>query len=279
MYKVVKYNNWMNELDFNAFTPMDSNFLFAICAKAKEQGDSTLLFSFDELRAATQYEFHGLQRFVNDLRRMNRKMLAITTDLELEPGEYASFNLFSTFRTSMKNQTLTISVNPDFGFVLNGLVENYTKFELECFVALRSKYSKTLFRALKQWRTTGRKTYSVEDLHELLSVPQKKSYTTPIIWKQIIEPAVQDLKDTHCFHDFRCTINRLKRRGRPVSSYTFSWRPEIVEEAPPAPASEEGKEEKKGAPARRSNRFNDFEQNDYDYDQLEMDLLDSSVDN
>lgn len=250
-YKVVKYNNWLNELNFKSFTSMDSNFLFAICAAMKEREISEVEFTFDDLRKAVSYNRNGDDRLISDLRRMNRKMLSIQAEIETSPGEYYAFNLFDEFHISVKKKSLTVSVNPKYAFVLNGLVKNYTKFELESFLKLSSKYAKALFRQLKQWRTTGSVTMKVEELRNMLGGPA--SYPVGLWYNKILSPAVNDIIEAGCFDDFRCTVNHERRRGRPVSSYTFSWKPEKTEQKPPK---------------KQKNRFLNIEQSDVDYDKI-----------
>lgn len=62
---------------------------------------------------------------------------------------------------------MIVSVNKRFDFFLNELTSNFTRFELEEFTNLESKYSKAMYRLLKQWRTVGKKEWSIEDFRYL----------------------------------------------------------------------------------------------------------------
>lgn len=223
-YTVVKYSNWLNELNFSNFTVMDLNFFFALCAKAKEQHTDVINFSFDELKKVTNYKFTGTQRFVHDLKRMNSKLLGINCmiDMEDKAGTIAQFNLFSTFLIHVKEQNLTVRVNSDFIFILNDLLSNYTKFDLPIFISLDSKFSKELFRHLRQWSSTGKVTYTVGDLRSMLGAP--KSYTNSQFYNFILKTAVAELCECGAFRYLRCTINHEHKKGRPVSGYTFTWK-------------------------------------------------------
>lgn len=230
MYTVVKYSNWMNELNFSTFTATDFNFFFALCAKAKDQKTETITFTFDELKKLTNYKFTGTARFIEDLKRMNKKLLSIDCiiDMEDKAGTLAQLNLFSTFLTRVNDKTLTVRVNPDFCFILNDLLSNYTKFDLSIFVSLESKYSKELFKHFKQWNSTGKVTFPVEELRKKLGAPT--SYTNGKFYQLILEPSIKELRTKGCFKNLKCTINYSKQPGRPVKSYTFTWVKPIVDE-------------------------------------------------
>ncbi|WP_312573998.1 replication initiation protein, partial [Staphylococcus saprophyticus] len=74
---------------------------------------------------------------------------------------YVLMMLFSMFEVNKKEQTLTIQVSEHFDYVLNQLNATFTSYELREFTELRSSYSKSMYRLLKQWRTVGKKRFSV----------------------------------------------------------------------------------------------------------------------
>lgn len=228
MYTVVKYSNWMNQLNFSCFTTTDFNLFFALCVKAREKNTDIVELSYDELKKLTNYKSTSTKRFADDITRMNKKLLSISCMIDVKPGVLMQFNLFSTFWNDTKNHTLTVRVNPDFLFVLNDILSNYTKFDLPIFVSLESKYSKELFKHFKQWVSVGKVTFSVEDLRRKLGAPV--SYTNGKFYQLILEPSINELRTKGCFKNLKCTINYSKQPGRPVKSYTFTWVKPIVDE-------------------------------------------------
>ncbi|MCK6221760.1 RepB family plasmid replication initiator protein, partial [Staphylococcus capitis] len=63
---------------------------------------------------------------------------------------------FNHFKIHKTEKYLEFSTNPDLKFVLNDITRNFTKFELkELTNNLKSSYSKTMFRLLKQYKHTG----------------------------------------------------------------------------------------------------------------------------
>lgn len=222
MLTVVKYSNWMNELNFSCFNATDFNLFFALCVKAREQGTDIISLSYDELRKLTNYKSTSNDRFAEDITRMNQKLMSISCMIEAKPGLQIQFNLFCTFWNDKKCRKLTVRVNPEFLFVLNDILSNYTRFDLPPFVSLNSKYSKELFKHFRQWSSVGKCSYSIDELREMLGVP--KTYSNGLFYSKILGPAIEELSDKMCFSFLKCTPHYSKNRGHKVTGYTFTWK-------------------------------------------------------
>lgn len=260
MNEVVKYNNYLNTLRLKGFGHNDLNMFMALCSRMKGKGTEEMNFDFDEIKEITKYTQTSNSVFINDLRRMNRKLMSINCEIEKE-NIITAFVLFPTFEIDTLKQTLSVSVNEKFIFVLNDLIGNFTRFELEEFVSLESKYSKSLYRLLKQFRGTGTLKISVEDFREKMDVPD--SYSNKYIMDKIIKPSMTELENV--FKNLICNVIKAKTKGAPVIAYEFTYGKEVYEK-PKA-------EEKKKVPAKKKNAFTNYPQRDYDYDDLERQLL------
>ncbi len=263
MNEIVKYDNYMNALKFTDFSSVDFNFLMVLCNKMRDKDTSKIVLSFDELKEKTNYASTSLERFVSDMKRMNRKLMRITCDFETA-DEIIMFVLFTTFEINLKKKTLTVSVNDRFKFILNELVKNFTRFELDEFITLESKYSKNLYRLLKQYRSTGRYEVSVQDFREKMDCP--KAYKNNRLIDKIIHPAIKELGQF--FNNLTCTQKYAREKGKPLTGYIFTFTPEAKRKA-------EKKQEKAESKA-GSNRFNDYEQREYsalDIEKLEKAAL------
>ena len=64
------------------------------------------------------------------------------------------FDLFPTWEIDEEAQTLTVGVNSDFQWLLNEF-NHYTSLDLEEIVAFKSKYTKNLFRLIRQCKSIG----------------------------------------------------------------------------------------------------------------------------
>ena len=264
MNEVVKYDNYMNNLKFTGFTAMDFNFLMLLCSKLRDKDISKAIIPFSELREKTGYTQCSTKQFVSDLERMNDKLMKVTCKLRTEK-EIIMFVLFPTFRIDVDNQLLIVAVNKDFQFILNELVKNFTRFELKDFIQLDSKYSKNLYRLLKQYRHTGRYEVALEDFCSKMDIP--KAYENKRIMDDIIKPVLKELKSKQYFQELKCTVQYARKRGRPVTGYTFTFTPEER-------IKDEKKEEKSENNIKASkNRFNNIEPRKYNYEELERALL------
>ena len=176
MNEIVKYDNYMNGLKFTGFTTTDFNFLMALCSRVRDMGTNEITFSFEELRSITNYKkSNSVKQFIKDLERMNEKLMKVTCKLRTET-KIIMFVLFPTFEIDIEKQELTVAVNEKFKFILNELIKNFTRFDLNEFVQLDSKYSKTLYRLLKQFKTTGVFEIKLEDFRKRVDCPV--SYST-----------------------------------------------------------------------------------------------------
>ncbi len=225
MNEVVKYDNYMNALKFTGFTVTDFNFLMALCSRMRDKDTNEITFSFAELRSITEYKkSNSIKQFVTDIERMNEKLMRVTCKLRTET-EIIMFVLFPTFVININKQELTVAVNEKFKFILNELVKNFTRFDLNEFVKLDSKYSKTLYRLLKQFKTTGRYEVTLSDFRKKIGCPE--AYNNKQFMQNIINPSLGELQNY--FQNLQCTVKYEHKRGKPVSGYIFTFTPEKLD--------------------------------------------------
>lgn len=218
--EIVKYNNKMNQIPLKNFEKTDLDLFYTICAKIRDKNTCIMEFTFDELKESINYKITDTKRFIADLDRMNDKLLGIKHKFEDE-DTLERFNLFSTFVIHKRKHTLEVAVNSKYAYMLNELAKEFTSFELHEYVSLNGIYSKALYRLLKQWKTKGiTKLYGVEELKELLATP---NYSPKDIMKEVINPAVEDIKKHKAFSNLWCEVVYAKKRGKPVEGYIFHF--------------------------------------------------------
>ncbi len=218
MKEMVEYDNTLNSLQFKGFTAMDYNILMCLCNKVKNKGQAKLTFSFSELKKLTAFDNQSDTAFASNLDRMIEKLIHVNAT-HINGGKKAYFVLFPTFIVDTDKRTLTVSVNKDFTFILNQLSNEFTQFELKEFAELDSKYAKTLYKNLKQFKRSGWWRPSVEELRVVLDVPS--NYSNKRIMGDILKPALAILSDK--FDDLKCEPIRAKKRGAPIERYYFTF--------------------------------------------------------
>lgn len=207
MNEVVKYNNKMNEIKFKNFTPTELNLLMTICSKMKEQGLETIEFSFDQLKKISNYDpKQSNKKFVKDLEKTYKKLINLDFRIETE-DKIIGFVLFSKYEIDLKKQTVTIGVNPEFKFILNNFSKLYTRFELQEFINLKSKYSKECYRRLKQFKSNGIWTVEIEEFRRILDIPE--NYEMSDINKRVLKPIIEEL--TPLLKNLK--IEKLRKKG------------------------------------------------------------------
>ena len=200
------------------FDSVEMNLFFSICAKMKDKGLSKVQFTFEDLRELSAYKPTSIKRFSDDLEAVYNKMLQLTYRTE-EAGIREKFVLFTGYRIDENNQTVDISVNPELAYIINELSSEFTKFELQEFTGIRSSYAKTMYRLLKQYRSTGFYKVKIEDFREILSIPN--SYQMSDIDKQVLKPIKNELSE---FFD-PLKIKKIKaRKGNRIAMIEFRFK-------------------------------------------------------
>lgn len=216
MNEIVKISNQMNTLGFRNFTSKEMDLFFAICSRVREQGTQELTFSFEKLRELSSYKPTSNDRFVDDLIRTNTKLMNLNVNFD-DGNEYVAFVLFPTFRINREEQTLKIAVNNEFTFLLNELTNNFARFELEQFTYLKSSYAKTMYRLLKQFKSTGFFVISIEEFRETLDIPV--NYRMSEIDKKVFAPIRKELSPLYD----RFEIEKVKKKGNKIVQLKFHF--------------------------------------------------------
>ncbi|WP_273212139.1 replication initiation protein [Helicobacter rodentium] len=210
----LKYGNEINSIEFIDFTAQDFNLFFSICwfinNKQKQSQIKKITLSFDELKKfIPQNKIMNLNRFYNDIVKFARKLRKITIDIETneitQNGESNSLGKSDFFAretlVDSKTKTLTIIMGD---LVLKALFNfNYfTKFDLNEFCSIKNKYTKTLFRLLKQYENVnenpvnGLKNIVMEkqEFLEFMNCPEKyMNNMSMYVDKKILIPAIDEL--------------------------------------------------------------------------------------
>jgi len=217
----VKYQNKLNLITLTNFNAKEMDLFFALCAKMKDQGIETIVFSFEELKELSNYKITATSHFIKDLDSLYSKMLQLTYREGLfddDDDGFRRFVLFTEFEVSTKKQIVKISINPRLENMLNGLTTEFNKFELLAFTEINSRYTKTLFRLLMQFKKTGLYIVGIDDFRELLDIP--KSYQMFNIDQRILNPALKELNGY--FKDLK--LEKIKaKKGNKIEKLKFTF--------------------------------------------------------
>jgi len=252
MNEIVKYHNDFNKIQLPSFTEQEQNLLFLIFARIKEKGiDNEInLYANDfkineKLSNSREYLTENINSLKYKFFKANFKQIIETKTevihryvnlFETMEIHYVKRNPDDGYDESTLFNRITLKINPDFSYLVNQLTTNFTAFELEEFIALSGKYTKTLYRLLKQYRTTGKARFEWEEFCRIMDIPEKLKMCD--IDKDILKPALKELtKERTLFDQIRVPFKNLayekektagRGRGGKVSGIVFTFKPESV---------------------------------------------------
>ena len=168
MTEIVKYSNDVHKLKIGNFGEMEQNLLFGILANCRDKYDEFVmtLAELNEFSPSRKYTANEMLQKALSLRESIFKLdFSVIKSKDENYHEQDIYNLFSRFticyngkKNDFENAELTeirLKVNEDFRELIANLTKEFTQYELEEFIFLNTRYTKTIYRYLKQFRTTG----------------------------------------------------------------------------------------------------------------------------
>ena len=218
MNEIVKYHNHFNSVALKNFNGVEIDLLMAICSKLRNEDINEVELKFSDLRRMINFKHRGELRFIQNLEQMYKKLLNLSIRIETE-DRIINFILFTKYEIIKKQKTILIKINEDFKFLLNKFISNFTRFELNEFISLKSSYSKEIYRRLKQFKHTGMWKVQIDNFRELLNIPEK--YRISEIDKKVFKISIEELNKY--FDNFE--IIKIKK-GRKIEYIQFKFTPE-----------------------------------------------------
>ncbi len=221
------YHNNANKVNLGKLSEREANLLFAIFQKLKDQGNTLIRFKPQDLK----------QMIMVKSNLTNRQLLQILKNLldnisganfwiireHVENGEiyedHTSYMLFKQFEIRIHKSTQTIEyldvqLNDSYQYLLNnlGMGGQYTSFKLLEFQRVRGKYAKTLYRLLKQYKSTGILSVEWSQFRELLDIP--KDYKMENIDQKVLTPSLKELRKIYPFEHLSYKKERRNSHDR-----------------------------------------------------------------
>lgn len=243
--EIIKYHNDLNSINFPNFTEQEQNLLFCMIDKIRkitiqrknngELSNDFIEFSYDELikfcsKNYTRKELFDIvdllkNRFFNanipqvleTRTEIGKRFIKLFKDMTI----YGIKNNHDNIYEKPNLTRVTMSINPEAAYILDEVLEHFTEFEKAEFISLSGKYTKTLYRLLKQFRTKG---YFYEfknkwnDFLKIMNIPP--NYTMCDIDKRVLKPAIKELMtERNLFDQERIpfqnlTYTKIKGKGR-----------------------------------------------------------------
>lgn len=227
--EIVKYDNRLNNISFSG-TGITDNLLklfFTIVCKAKDNGTKDIIITFDEMKKLTKEKSHYTELQYKEL-VMNLYHVLLNLRIKFDSGEYfGEYNVFAGYNGAINGindsgPCVVVHVTEPALQLFNSIEKNFTRFELEEFIALPGVYSKHLYRLLKMYRHLGKYTVSMDDLKAYMDIPA--GYHTRDITRRVLDPSVEILgKRIPEFSGLKYRYEYYRRRAVKA---VFEWTPE-----------------------------------------------------
>ena len=233
MNEVVKYSNELHELKFNSMNEAQQNVFFTLLQQFRKASGDTLeldfnkLFELAQISQGTNYR----KEILDKIGKLQEFKFRYQIN---ELGDLRQDVIFPSIETDSKNKILKIRVSQGFKErYINSPLKGWTRYELAEFVNLSGTYTKTIYRYLKQFKSSGRWRIRYDDFKELLGVPEK--YRASEIDKWILKPAIKELSAERNLFDMRRTpFEKLvvikHKKGREIEALEFCFMPQPVSE-------------------------------------------------
>ncbi|HDX3452575.1 TPA: replication initiation protein [Campylobacter coli] len=250
MSEIVKYNNDFNLLPMPELKAIQMDMFMAIISLTKDKKENTpflkKFFNPDKRKIIIpQKKFIELCR-LNDS-KMDYKEIFFAIDdclkklcnflISYQKDERTIYNFVCFEEANIIADEVHITLQSRFYDMIINKKFGFTAFELAEFAELSGKYTKTLYRLLKQFRTTGKAYFEWEEFCRIMKIPE--NYRQIDIDQRILKPAIKELsKERNLFDQVRVPFKNLtyekektagRGRGGKVSGITFTFKPENIE--------------------------------------------------
>lgn len=267
MKEVTRYKNEMNTLSIGKWTAEEMNFLFAILTQVRDEGCKELKFDSYDLREYVNFDPKKPERWNNTMISVSKKLSQLVY-FHTENNIFKAMPLFQEFTVDLETQSVIVEVSRKMEYILNKLnidTGNWTQFEFFEFATLKSVYSKSVFRFLKQYRKTGFWKIDFDDFRKLLNIPE--SYKPTHIDSRVLKPVMNELPSI--FKGLKVHKIKSRRRGNQLLGYEFTFQKESTQKWIDDKFDTAGKDRKAKAGSKMPDWYNPNYKNETTAEQLE----------
>lgn len=224
--EIANIHNDLIDLPLRKFNASEIDILTAICYRCQNEESNKVILKLSDVKKMSHYRSVDNDRFLKEVENTNKKLMSLNFTIRHSAKSFTQFVLFPTFRVDGENGNLEVKVNEEFTYLLNSLNNSYTSLELKESTALKSSYSKGIYKKLREFRKNEKPFWKVklEDFREYLDIPN--SYRITDINKVVLNPAMEELSTYFKGLKIEPYFEKRKgQRGRPkVAGYIFSFK-------------------------------------------------------
>lgn len=219
--QLVSQSNVLTESQFE-YTALERNLFYSFLKELKGNGQKKCVVSVVDLQQAT-----GVANNYSEYKEATANLVTRLYEFEKENGNFLQVTMFSSAEYIKGQGLIELEVSEKLLPYLIDLKSNFTLFQLDVALAVKSKFSKRLYEILSQWKTfnNGIKTFDLLELKSMLNLYNAKtgeeSYKN---WadfeKRVLKTAQRDLANKDVNADISFTY-KANKKGRSFVSVTF----------------------------------------------------------
>ena len=191
MREMVQYSNDFNFLPMPKLTEREMDMVVKILSKLAD--DRSVKIDIYEFFSDLRNEKESTNKMLEMFKGLSDKILNYNIKYTTATKAYA-FVCFEKLVFDYKTNTIEITAQQDFYELITNYQLGFTRFELLEFINISSKYAKTLYRLLKQFRNSGVVTLfrnRWDDFCEIMQIPSE--YAQGKIDERILKPCIKEL--------------------------------------------------------------------------------------
>ncbi len=214
------YHNNTNKVNLGKLSEREANLLFAIFQKLKDQGNTLIRFEPQDLKRMLNIDISNerlsevVVKLWDSIKTADFWKISETETSIIQEN----YMLFSRCKIELNKPSkdlkyLEVQLNDSYHYLLNNLgMGQYTSFNLLEFQRVRGKYAKTLYRLLKQYKSTGILSVEWDQFRELLDIP--KEYKMENIDQKVLTPSLKELRKIYPFEHLSYKKERRNSHDR-----------------------------------------------------------------
>jgi len=172
-----------------------------------------------EIKVSELEEILQAEQNETRLKQFAKKLLSKPLEIPTDKG-FMVFNWFSKIQYVRGEAKFIVRIDPDLKPYLLNLKERFVKYNLRYILPMTSNYSIRLYQLLKEYEKLTKRTFTVEELQEILQVPKSlKVYAD--FKRKVLKVAEKELIE---YADIFFEFEEIKQ-GRKVAEILFRIKP------------------------------------------------------
>lgn len=225
--KIVVYDNKIN-FSLEGISAKNTDIIMSAAYKLKEQGSNVIEVDYREIMTLANFKHMSFDDFHEYLKDNKTSFLTVTLwDTRDEQNNLDGVVIFTRFSANKQKHRITLQLNPLIKDTFSS-IHPFTSLDLAIHTTLKSKYAKTLYRNLCQYRQANGKGFWSIPLEDGVSEKQPIGFKTlfevprnlsqKYIKRDIIKPAINELAP---YMNIECTTIL---KGRKTIGYRFDFK-------------------------------------------------------